>query len=136
MTTRLFTGGLAFGVLLLGAAVWTAPPAATTQPGRVTFHKDVLPIFQKNCEMCHRPGQIGPFSTQTYQDARPWAKAIKTAVVTGQMPPWLASPQYGHFENDRSLKPADIATIVAWVDSGAPEGDAKEAPAPLKWPAG
>ncbi len=101
----------------------------------VTFNKDVLPILQKNCQSCHRPGQIAPMSLLTYQSARPWAKAMKSAVVQRMMPPWFADAQYGHFTNDRSLKPEDIDTIARWVDSGALEGDAKDTPPPVEWPA-
>jgi hypothetical protein len=100
----------------------------------VTFNKHVLPILQNNCQSCHRPGQIGPMSLLNYKDARPWAKAIKEAVVSRKMPPWLADPKYGHFNNDRSLKPAEIETLTAWADGGAAEGDAKDAPSPVQWP--
>jgi hypothetical protein len=99
----------------------------------VTFNKDVLPILQKNCQSCHRPGEIGPSSFLTYDSTRPWAKAIKTAVTTRKMPPWFADPKYGHFANDRSLSPTDVAALSAWVDAGAPEGDAKDKPAPVQW---
>ena len=96
---------------------------------QVTFHKDVLPILQKNCQECHRPGEVAPMSLLTYDDARPWAKAIKAAVVTQKMPPWFADPKFGHFANDRRLSDADeIATLTAWADNGAPEGDAKDKP--------
>src|SRR5579862_173778 len=108
----------AFG-LLMGAAAWAAP---------ATFQKDVLPILQKNCQTCHRPGEIAPMSLLTYTDARPWAKAIKTAVVTEKMPPWFADPKFGHFANDRRLSQQDIETLVSWADNGAPEGDRKDAP--------
>ena len=101
-----------------------------------TFHKDVLPILQKNCQGCHRPGQTAPMSLLTYESARPWAKAIRQAVTTRKMPPWFASPEYGHFTNDKSLKQPDVDTIVNWVDSGAPAGDPKDAPAPVQWPDG
>jgi hypothetical protein len=70
-------------------------------------------------------------SLLTYESARPWAKAIKNAVLQRKMPPWFASLQYGHFTNDKSLKQADLDTVAKWVDSGAPEGDPKEAPVPL-----
>ena len=103
-----------------GAAAFAAP----------TFQKDVLPILQKHCQECHRPGEIAPFSLLTYESARPWAKAIKTAVVTEKMPPWFADPTYGHFANDRRLSAAEISTLVNWVDGGAPEGDKKDAPPP------
>jgi hypothetical protein len=97
----------------------------------VTFNKDVLPLLQKNCQSCHRPGELAPMSLLTYSDARPWAKAMKTAVVTRKMPPWFADPQYGHFANDRTLTEEQINTLAAWADNGAPEGDAKDKPAPL-----
>ena len=74
----------------------------------VTFNRDVLPILQKNCQTCHRPGEIAPMSFLTYQDARPWAKSMKAAVIARQMPPWFAEPGYGHFKNDRRLSDADI----------------------------
>jgi hypothetical protein len=100
-----------------------------------TFHKDVLPILQRNCQNCHRAGQIGPMSLLTYEDARPWAKAIKTAVASKKMPPWYADPQFGHFSNERSLRPQEIETLVKWADAGAPAGDVKDAPAPVAFPA-
>jgi hypothetical protein len=117
------------GLLAAGAAM-----AADVAP--VTFNRDVLPILQKNCQTCHRPNQIAPMSFLTYKEARPWAKAIKTAVALRKMPPWFADPQYGHFTNDRSLKPGEIETIAKWADSGAPEGDAKGAPPAVQWPEG
>jgi hypothetical protein len=104
-----------------------AAPNTTT----VTFNKDVLPVLQKNCQGCHRPGEVAPMSLLSYAEARPWAKAIKAAVVSQKMPPWFADPRYGHFANDRTMSAADINTLVAWADNGAPEGDAKDKPAPL-----
>jgi len=101
--------------------------------GNITFDKDVLPILQKNCQVCHRPGEIGPASFLSYESTRPWAKAIKTAVLAGKMPPWFADPKYGHFANDRRLTEAEIRTIAAWVDGGALEGEAKDKPAPVAW---
>jgi len=107
--------------------------ASTSFAADPTFNRDVLPILQENCQACHRPGEIGPMSLLTYQSTRPWAKAIKEAVVARKMPPWFADPQYGHFSNDRTLKQSDIATLAAWADAGAPEGDAKDKPAPVQW---
>ena len=120
--------------LLLAGLAATVAAIAADSSSPVTFSKDVLPILQKNCQSCHRPGQIAPMSLLTYQDARPWAKAIKTAVSTRKMPPWFADQKYGHFANDRSLKQTDIDTMAKWVDSGAPEGNPKDAPAPVAWP--
>src|SRR6185295_7766776 len=77
-----------------------------------------------------------PMSFLNFQDTRPWAKAIKTAVVTRQMPPWFADPAYGHFANERTLSDATIKTLVAWVDGGAPEGNPKDAPAHVEFPQG
>src|SRR5258706_10290294 len=93
-----------------------------------TFSKDVAPILQKNCQICHRPGESAPFSLLTYEQARPWAKAIKAATLQRKMPPWFADPHYGKFSNDRSLAKSDIDTIAAWVDAGAPQGDPKDMP--------
>jgi len=101
----------------------------------VTFTKDVLPILQKNCQSCHRPGQIAPMSLLTYQDSRPWARSIKGKVESRQMPPWFADPEHGRFANDRSLSQHDIETIAKWVDGGTPQGDEKDAPPPIDWPA-
>src|SRR5436853_4448680 len=107
------------GTLAIAATIVSAAPAA----GIVTFNKDVLPILQRNCQTCHRPGNIAPMSFLSYETTRPWAKAMKAAVVTRKMPPWFADLQYGHFSNDRSLKQEEIDTIVQWVDNGAVQGD-------------
>src|SRR5919198_1016214 len=114
--------------LILGLAAMTVSMRATAGEDStpVTFYKDVLPILQKNCQSCHRPGEIAPMPFLTYKDTRPWAKAIKAAVVSRQMPPWFADPGYGHFANDKRLTEAEIATLGAWVDGGAVEGDAKD----------
>jgi hypothetical protein len=106
---------------------------AGTESGAVTFYKDVLPVLQKNCQTCHRPGEIAPASFLTYESTRPWAKSIKTAVLTKKMPPWFADPHYGKFSNDRSLPESDIHTLVSWVDAGALAGDPKDAPKPVDW---
>ena len=115
---------------LLGLATVTLSMRATAEENAkaVTFNKQVLPILQKNCQTCHRPGEIAPMSFLTYKDTRPWAKAMKEAVVNRQMPPWFADPAYGHFANDRRLSDADIRTISAWADDGAVEGDSKDMP--------
>ena len=97
------------------------------------FHRDILPILQDNCQSCHRAGEIGPMPLMNYEQARPWAKAIKASVITRKMPPWFADPHYGKFANDRSLSQKQIDTIVAWVDGGAKPGDPKDAPAPKAW---
>src|SRR5205809_2563441 len=124
-------------LLLIVAAVVTTAGTMKAQDvaaNPVTFAKDVLPILQKNCQSCHRPRQIAPMSLLTYEEVRPWARAIKTKVESRQMPPWFADPEYGRFANDRSLSQRDIDTIVKWADSGAPQGDPKSAPPAIEWP--
>lgn len=96
-----------------------AAMAATKSPTSATFNRDVLPILQKQCQECHRPGEVAPMSFLTYKETRPWAKAIKDAILARKMPPWFAS--YGHFKNERRLTDAEVATIVRWVENGAPE---------------
>ena len=116
--------------LLFWLAVVAAIPALAADA--VTFNKDVLPILQKNCQSCHRAGEIAPMPFMTYAETRPWAKAIKLAVVSKKMPPWFADEQLaGHFRNERRLASSDIDTLTAWVNSGAPEGAAKDKPAPV-----
>src|SRR5947207_6346922 len=85
--------------------------------------------------ICHRPGQMGPMSLLTYEDARPWARSIKAKVAARMMPPWHLDRTVGiqKFKNDISLSDDQVNTIVRWVDAGAPQGDAKDLPAPIKW---
>jgi hypothetical protein len=123
ITLRVTLAGMAMGMIAI---------AAPNSP--VTFNKDILPILQKNCQGCHRPGEIAPMSFLSYSETRPWAKAMKQAVLTKTMPPWFA--EKGHFANDRRLSQDQINTMVSWADNGAPEGDAKDRPAPLTFPDG
>src|SRR5512146_2619968 len=99
----------------------------------VSFHKDIEPILQDRCEGCHRPGEVGPMPLITYEQARPWAKAIKSAVLQRKMPPWPINPHYGRFSNDRPLSHEQIDLLAAWVDNGAPEGSLADAPPPRTW---
>ena len=130
--------GGALGAALV-AAVVTLPAAGpadapATVPANPTFTKDVLPIFQKSCQSCHRPGQMAPFSLLSYEDARPWARSIKQKVETRYMPPWHLDRTVGEYDPDPSLSDAQIAVISKWVDQGAPKGDVKDAPPDIKWP--
>jgi hypothetical protein len=111
-------------------------PALAAASSKPVFYKDVLPILQNRCQQCHRAGEIAPMPFRTYAETRPWAKAIREAVVSRKMPPWFADPSYGHFANDRSLSKTEIQTLVDWVAAGAPAGDGKDAPPPRKWPEG
>jgi hypothetical protein len=103
---------------------------AVGAPDSVTFHKDIEPVLQNHCQGCHRPGEIGPMPLLTYQNVRPWAKALKEAVLARKMPPWFADSTVQHYRNDASLSSADIEKLTSWVDASAPEGDPKDAPAP------
>jgi hypothetical protein len=123
-------------VICLGAlvALKAAPPQDGSQLSPApTFSRDVAPILFKNCTHCHRPGEVAPMSLLTYKDARPWARAMHAAVLTGVMPPWHADPAHGEFANERRLSEVDRNTIAAWANAGAPEGDPAEAPPPPKY---
>jgi hypothetical protein len=115
-------------LMTLLATLATANAAFADTP---TFYKDVLPILQANCQTCHRPGEVAPMSLLTYDQARPWARAIQKAVMTRQMPPWFADPKYGHFANERRLSARELDIIDNWVKGGAPAGDERNAPPPL-----
>lgn len=122
---------VAFISLALGSGTGSARDSSKTE---VTFTKDVAPIIFKNCAGCHRPNQIAPMSLLSYKEVRPWAKSIKEVVVERKMPPWDADPHVGEFINDRTLSQKDINTIVAWVDGGTREGNAKQLPPLPKFP--
>jgi mono/diheme cytochrome c family protein len=115
------------------AGMATPDPGAipVTKASNVTFTKDVAPIVQQHCQSCHRPGEGTPFSMLSYEEARPWAIAMKRMVVTRAMPPWFEDGHTEKFENNRSLTQAQIDTIAAWVDAGAPKGDPKDMPPAL-----
>jgi hypothetical protein len=119
-------------ILRLTACASLLSMGAFAAPG-VSFHKDIEPILQSRCQECHRSGEIGPMPLMTYQQVRPWAKAMRASVVEGKMPPWPINPHYGKFENDRSLSKQQIDLFTAWVDNGAPEGNPADAPSPRKW---
>jgi hypothetical protein len=128
---RIFGLGILTGLLVLASL-----GAATEKTALVTFTKDVAPIIQKNCQVCHRPGEIAPMSFMNYREIRPWARAIREAVTTRQMPPWFADPKHGEFSNDCRLSQKDIDTVAAWVEAGSREGDASDLPPNPKFPEG
>src|ERR1700733_882998 len=116
---------------IFGVIAWAQkPPTLSTPPA---FYKDVLPILQNHCQECHRPGEIAPMALMNYEQTRPWAKSIKANTLEGKMPPWPADPHFGKFANDRSLSRAELDTLAAWADSGAPAGRAADAPPPRTW---
>lgn len=111
--------------------------ALTASAAPVTFHKDVVPVLQKHCQTCHRPGEAAPMAFLTYKETRPWAKAIREAVVSGKMPPWTAERGVGRkFHNDRTMADSDKRVLHAWAEAGAPEGDAADAPPPVTFTEG
>ena len=123
-------------ILLMAVAVVTVMSTAALAQEQVTFTKDVAPILQNHCQVCHREGTIAPMSLMTYEQARPWAKSIKAKVIARAMPPWFIDKNVGvqHFNNDSSLTDQEIATIVKWVDGGAPRGNLADMPAPRQFP--
>jgi len=125
---------IAFVILLTGVCLSLSSVALASDT--VTFAKDVAPILQEKCQECHHTGSMAPMSLVTYEEARPWAKAIRERVITRQMPPWHIDPTVGvqKFKNDMSLSQAQVDTIVRWVDGGAPLGDLKDMPRPRQWP--
>ena len=123
--------------LVVGGVLMTPPLAlANRQEGAVdvTFTKDVLPIMQRACQQCHRPGAVAPMSLLTYEDVRPWARAVKDRTATREMPPWFIERNVGvrSFKEDASLSDEEIATIGSWVDAGAPRGNPADAPPPVQ----
>src|SRR5439155_24481725 len=119
-------------------AAQAAFPNTQASQEQATFTRDVAPILQNRCQVCHRPNTFAPMSLVTYEEARPWAKSIKQKVLAREMPPWFIDKNIGvqHFSNDASLTDQEIATIVRWVDSGAPEGNASDMPPPRQFPDG
>jgi thiol-disulfide isomerase/thioredoxin len=112
----------------------TVPKAA---PRKVTYHKEVAAILQRRCQECHREGGPGPFELLTYDDVAYNTEKIREVVVDRRMPPWhgFLNPDYGKISNDQSLTPEEFETLLAWIDGGAEEGNAADAPPPIKWPA-
>src|SRR5258708_2055912 len=123
--TALFVLGTAMTV---GVTVHGQAPQATKS--QVTFTKDVAPIMNRSCVRCHRPDEIAPMSLLTYADARPWARSIKERVSKHEMPPWFLDKTIGiqRYKEDPSLTDEEFATIVKWVDAGAPQGNPADTP--------
>src|SRR5436305_15051899 len=107
----------------LAAVAFAAPASAQTAP---TFYRDVLPILQDNCQGCHRPGEVGPFSLMTYKQAVSWAQDIKEYTDARRMPPWKPTGDSISFHNERRLSDKQIKTLADWVAADVPEGDAKD----------
>jgi peroxiredoxin len=112
-------------------AVGCPLPEVAVAAAKPTYCKDVAAILQKNCQECHRPGQVGPFALETYDQARKRASDIANVAQDRAMPPWKADPHVGvKFKDVRALTDQDIATLVAWAEADAPEGDRADLPPP------
>ena len=115
-------------VIVLTAAVVVGTSGLVSAQAPATFTNDVAPILFDNCVSCHRPGEVAPMPLRSYEEVRPWARAIKNKVVTREMPPWFADPNFGTFKDDARLTEQEIETIAQWVDAGAPRGDPADLP--------
>ncbi|MBI1873931.1 MAG: hypothetical protein HYS05_08590 [Acidobacteria bacterium] len=149
MRAQAFTVGR-IGLTLAGLLAVIAGAIASDRPARLaadapgsapiaapTFTRDVAPILFRYCATCHRPGEVAPMSLLSFEEVRPWAKAIKAKVVAREMPPWFADPAASmKLRNERRLSETDIDTVAAWVDAGAPRGEDAHLPTPPVFPAG
>ncbi|MCA9300789.1 MAG: hypothetical protein KDA28_17085, partial [Phycisphaerales bacterium] len=119
-------------------SVGCVPGWDTEEPSdaRYTFYRDVEPLVQRHCQECHRPGEVAPFSLLTYEDAEGWSGMIAEVVASRRMPPWHASPDFGHFANDRRLEDDEMSVLLGWIDDGCPAGDPHDRPAPRRFPTG
>lgn len=113
------------GALVVASATAWAHDVISTN---LTWTQEISRIVFKRCVSCHRPGAPGPMPLVSYQEARPWAKAIKEEVLERRMPPWGAIKGFGDFRDDPSLTPDEIHTLADWVEGGAPEGDPRYLP--------
>lgn len=108
--------------------------AHTTASTAVTYTRDIAPILNRNCVVCHRTGETAPFALETYRQAHTWASAIRDYTARRLMPPWKARPGYGDFHDARTLTDAEITRIAQWAAAGAPQGAAKDLPPTPKFP--
>ena len=117
------------------AMAWPSAGWAQSRPS-ITFAKDVAPIFQRSCQGCHRPGELAPMSLVSYSDVRPWVRAIKSRVVSREMPPFHVDRNIGiqKFKDNPSLTDAEVDTIVRWIDTGATMGNPADLPPPRQFP--
>ncbi|HYM12345.1 MAG TPA: cytochrome c [Bryobacterales bacterium] len=102
---------------------------------KLTFTREISRIFYRHCVSCHHQGGSAPFSLLAYDEARPWAKAIRDEILERRMPPWGPVKGFGEFRNDASLSEVEIAWIVNWVEGGAPEGEEIYLPPAPPWDA-
>ena len=127
-------------VLLAALTVIMSVPAqgSARTDDEVTFTKDIVPILQRSCQVCHRAGEMAPMSLVTYEEVRPWSRSIKNRVVAREMPPWHIDKTIGiqQFKDDPSLTDAEIDLVTRWVDSGSPLGNPADMPPAVDFPDG
>ena len=139
MTRRWLNIGSALLVFFVSSVTAVAGQRTAADHGGVTFTKDIAPILQRSCQTCHRPDSVAPMSLLTYEQARPWARAMKMRTSLGPragvMPPWYIEENIGiqHYKNNPSLSDEEIDQIAVWADTGAPEGNPADLPSPLDW---
>jgi peroxiredoxin len=100
---------------------------------KLTYHRDIEPIMQSRCQECHREGQIGPFTLTSYQDLIDNLEPVAEVVKQRRMPPWHADERYGHFGNARRMAESEVDLLLSWIEQGAPEGNAADAPPARTW---
>src|SRR6185312_13431570 len=118
-----------------GCPIERAAPKRATRS--LTFYKDIAPLVQKNCQVCHRNGGPGPFELITFDDVAYNAEKIREVVTDRRMPPWhgVLNPKYGTLLNDKRLSDDDLQTFIGWIDNGCSEGTKSDAPPAVRWPA-
>src|SRR5207344_1407078 len=125
---------IAIGAMALVPAVVSLKAETVNVPDNVTFTKDIAPILQRSCQNCHRPDGVAPMSLVSYEEVRPYARAIKQRTSIGPhrgvMPPWYVEKNIGiqRYKDDPSLSDAEIAKIGTWADNGTPLGNPADAP--------
>ncbi|MCZ2146380.1 MAG: cytochrome c [Bryobacterales bacterium] len=112
----------------VAAGSWAGLLAHDPITTRITYSREIIRIFEKRCFSCHGEGGAAPMSLTKYEDARPWAKAIKEEVLERRMPPWGAVKGFGVFRNEEALSQEEVGLIADWVEGGAPEGEQKYYP--------
>src|SRR3989475_11362709 len=129
---RLVLAALLAPIAVILASSSLGAQTTANAPPQVTFTKEVAPILQQHCQECHRPNAIARMSLLTYEEVRPWAKAIKERASARMMPPWFIDPNVGinKFKNYGGVSDGEIATIVKWGDAGAPKRNSADIPAP------
>src|SRR3954452_8589911 len=114
----LLCAAIAAAMLMTGGSA----PRAHSRTTQVTWSGDVAPIVSARCVRCHQPNGFAPMSFATYHEAKTWASAIRTEVLSARMPPWPAAPGYGDFSNDAHLSALEVELLARWAEGGAPLG--------------